>query len=44
MKPAILLPVWALQELSPLELNAILLHELAHLRRRDDGPTWLKKS
>jgi beta-lactamase regulating signal transducer with metallopeptidase domain len=36
MKPAILLPVWALQELSPLELNAILLHELAHLRRRDD--------
>jgi beta-lactamase regulating signal transducer with metallopeptidase domain len=36
MKPAILLPVWALQELSPLELNAVLLHELAHLRRRDD--------
>jgi beta-lactamase regulating signal transducer with metallopeptidase domain len=36
MKPAIILPVWALQELSPLELNAVLLHELAHLRRRDD--------
>ncbi|MFZ0419293.1 MAG: M56 family metallopeptidase [Candidatus Sulfotelmatobacter sp.] len=36
MKPAILLPVWALRDLSPLELNAVLLHELAHLRRRDD--------
>jgi beta-lactamase regulating signal transducer with metallopeptidase domain len=35
-KPAILLPVWALGELSPPELNAILLHELAHLQRRDD--------
>ena len=36
MNPAIILPEWALQDLSPDELNAVLLHELAHLRRRDD--------
>jgi beta-lactamase regulating signal transducer with metallopeptidase domain len=36
IKPAIVLPPWALQELSPDELNAVFLHELAHLRRRDD--------
>ncbi|MFZ0816478.1 MAG: M56 family metallopeptidase [Candidatus Sulfotelmatobacter sp.] len=35
-KPAIIIPPWALQELSPIELNAVLLHELAHLRRCDD--------
>ncbi len=35
-KPAIIIPPWALQELSPTELNAVLLHELAHLRRWDD--------
>jgi beta-lactamase regulating signal transducer with metallopeptidase domain len=35
-KPAIILPPWAMNELSPIELNAVLLHELAHLRRWDD--------
>ena len=35
-KPAVVMPVWLLDELSPDELNQILLHELAHLRRRDD--------
>jgi beta-lactamase regulating signal transducer with metallopeptidase domain len=35
-KPAIIIPPWALRELSPTELNAVLLHELAHLRRWDD--------
>jgi beta-lactamase regulating signal transducer with metallopeptidase domain len=35
-KPAIIFPPWTLQELSPVELNAVLLHELAHLRRWDD--------
>lgn len=36
LNPAIIIPPWALRELSPTELNAVLLHELAHLRRWDD--------
>ncbi|HEY4782261.1 MAG TPA: M56 family metallopeptidase, partial [Chthoniobacterales bacterium] len=36
LKPLIVFPSWALEELSPVELNAVLLHELAHLRRWDD--------
>ena len=36
LKPIVAIPGWALRELSPVELNAILLHELAHLRRWDD--------
>jgi len=35
-KPAIVIPYWVMQELSPAELNQIVLHELAHLRRWDD--------
>ena len=36
LKPVVVVPTWALQELSTAELNSILIHELAHLRRRDD--------
>ena len=36
LKPAIVIPRWVMQELTPFELNQILLHELAHLRRWDD--------
>jgi len=36
LKPAVVLPSWAIQELSTADLNAILIHELAHLRRWDD--------
>jgi len=36
VKPAIVIPLWVMQELSPAELNQIVLHELAHLRRWDD--------
>jgi beta-lactamase regulating signal transducer with metallopeptidase domain len=36
MKPAIVIPRWALNELTTTELNAVLLHEIAHLRRWDD--------
>ena len=36
LKPVVVIPAWALQELSAAELNSILIHELAHLRRRDD--------
>lgn len=38
-KPAVVFPAWALRELSVVELNTVLLHELAHLRRWDD---WTK--
>lgn len=36
LKPAVVIPRWIMRELSPAELNQILIHELAHLRRRDD--------
>ena len=36
LKPAVVIPRWIMQELSPAELNQILVHELAHLRRWDD--------
>jgi hypothetical protein len=42
-KPLVVLPSWTLRELSTLELNAILLHELAHLRRRDDWTNLAQK-
>lgn len=35
-RPIVVFPTWALEEIPPVELNAILLHELAHLRRWDD--------
>jgi len=35
-KPAIILPAWLLESTPAEELKYILLHELAHLRRRDD--------
>lgn len=34
--PVVILPHWVMEELSPDEVNQILLHELAHLRRWDD--------
>jgi beta-lactamase regulating signal transducer with metallopeptidase domain len=42
-KPSVVLPVWALTELPPAELNAVLLHELAHLRRWDDWTNLAQK-
>ena len=35
LKPLVLLPVAALSGLSPLQIEAILAHELAHVRRHD---------
>jgi beta-lactamase regulating signal transducer with metallopeptidase domain len=43
VKPAVILPSWILEELSPQELNQILLHELAHLRRWDDWTNLAQK-
>lgn len=35
IKPVILLPITTIAHLSPAELEAILLHELAHIKRQD---------
>jgi beta-lactamase regulating signal transducer with metallopeptidase domain len=43
VKPAIVIPKWVMQELSSDELNQILLHELAHLRRWDDWTNLAQK-
>jgi len=42
-RPAVVLPVWALRELSSEELKVILLHEMAHLRRWDDWTNLAQK-
>jgi beta-lactamase regulating signal transducer with metallopeptidase domain len=42
-RPAVLLPAWALRDLSPDELKGIVLHELAHLRRWDDWTNLAQK-
>ena len=36
LKPAVVIPEWVMRELSTDEVNQILVHELAHLRRWDD--------
>lgn len=41
--PAIVLPSWTLRDLSEDELRVIMLHELAHLRRRDDWTNLAQK-
>jgi len=43
IKPLVVLPAWSIGELSSSELNAILLHELAHLRRWDDWTNLAQK-
>ncbi len=42
-KKTIVLPAWALRELPPEDLNVILLHEFAHLRRGDDWTNLIQK-
>ena len=41
--PRILIPDWLFAELSPTELNHIVMHEAEHLRRRDDWINLLQK-
>ncbi len=43
LQPVVALPEWAIGELTATELNAILLHELAHLRRWDDWTNLAQK-
>ena len=35
LRPAVILPVAALANLSPAQVEAVLAHELAHIRRHD---------
>jgi bla regulator protein blaR1 len=42
-RPMVVFPSWALAEIPPTDLNAILLHELAHLRRYDDWTNLVQK-
>lgn len=35
LKPAILIPLGLLTQLTPAEVESVLMHELAHIRRRD---------
>jgi len=42
-RPAVVLPSWCLQDLKPDELHAVVLHELQHLRRRDDWTNLLQQ-
>lgn len=42
-KPAIILPAWLLEKTPAEELKYILLHEVAHLRRRDDWTNLAQK-
>ena len=42
-RPAIVFPAWLLPQLSSDEIKIILLHELAHLRRRDDWTNLAQK-
>ena len=42
-KRAIVLPAWTLRELPAQDLNVILLHEFAHLRRWDDWTNLIQK-
>ncbi|HEY1494725.1 MAG TPA: M56 family metallopeptidase [Candidatus Solibacter sp.] len=43
LRPAVLLPESLLNELTPVELEHVLLHELAHLARRDDWTNLLTR-
>jgi len=43
LNPAILLPCWLVAEVSATELKHILLHEMAHLQRRDDWTNLAQK-
>jgi beta-lactamase regulating signal transducer with metallopeptidase domain len=42
-QPAVVIPCWLLDEVSSSELQQILLHELMHLRRRDDWTNLTQK-
>jgi beta-lactamase regulating signal transducer with metallopeptidase domain len=44
LKPAVVMPEWFLKESSVGELKHVLLHELTHLRRRDDWTNLVQQT
>ena len=42
-RPAVVIPRWLWRKLTPSEMNQIMMHELAHLERRDDWTNLLQK-
>src|SRR5947209_5722692 len=42
-RPMVILPKWTVEELSAEELRAVVLHEVAHLRRWDDWSNLAQK-
>jgi beta-lactamase regulating signal transducer with metallopeptidase domain len=42
-QPAVIIPEWAMRELTSEDLKAVLLHELAHLQRWDDWTNLAQK-
>lgn len=42
-QPTIVLPRWALEELSASELHQVVLHEMTHLRRLDDWTNFAQQ-
>jgi beta-lactamase regulating signal transducer with metallopeptidase domain len=43
MRPAVIIPAWMIEEGPSDELKHVVLHELAHLRRRDDWTNLVQK-
>ncbi|HET8667724.1 MAG TPA: M56 family metallopeptidase, partial [Terriglobales bacterium] len=42
-RPAVVIPRWLVQELSPADLRQVVLHEVAHLERWDDWTNLAQK-
>lgn len=43
LHPAVVLPSWLMDDLPPAEIKQVVLHELTHLRRRDDWTNLAQK-
>jgi beta-lactamase regulating signal transducer with metallopeptidase domain len=43
LRPAVVIPAWLAEEMTTEELQYVILHELAHLRRRDDWTNLAQK-
>jgi beta-lactamase regulating signal transducer with metallopeptidase domain len=41
--PAVVIPAWLAEDVTAAELKYVVLHELAHLRRRDDWTNLIQK-